>query len=166
MSVEARLAALEARAAGLEARLAALETGRPGASTSAPSAPSPQHRTTRAAPAPGEVADEKLMAQPWADMEIRKDPPRWAGESYVGRRLSECPKDYLENLAGFCDWKAKKGREESPPRLNNKGKPWYEADELMAKLARGFALRAGSAAPPIVHAPPPAFDEPEDDVPF
>jgi hypothetical protein len=107
------------------------------------------------------------MAKPWADMTIRKDPPRWAGASYAGRRMSECPADYLENIAGFHEWKARKGREENPPRLNNKGKPWFESDELFAKVARGWAKRAAGqgAFVAMPTTAPAAFDEP-DDMPF
>jgi hypothetical protein len=87
------------------------------------------------------VADDELLARDWADMEIRKDPPRTQQPSHVGKRMSECTEAYLLDYASFHDWKAKKGREENPPRLNNQGKPWYERDELIAKLARGWALK-------------------------
>jgi hypothetical protein len=116
----------------------------------------------------GEVADDALLAKEWADMEIRKDPPRTSQASSVGKRMSECTPEYLDDYASFHDWKAKKGREENPPRLNNRGKPWYESDELTAKVARGWAARARKAKPiPFVTKanPPAAFDEPED-LPF
>ncbi len=45
---------------------------------------------------------------PHGDPEIRKDPPRWDGDSCVGLRYSECPCDYLDSLAGFLEWKAAK----------------------------------------------------------
>ena len=125
---------LEQRVAALEAFVASLR-GAIGAKAATPK-PTPQ----RPPPAAGEVADDELMSKPWADMPIRKDPPR-ATESYAGRRMSECSEAYLLEYASFHDWKARKGREEDPPRLNNKGRPWYESDELTAKVARGWARR-------------------------
>ncbi len=102
------------------------------------------------AASPGAVADDDLLNRDWADMEIRKDPPRTTQPSHVGKHMSECTEAYLLDYASFHEWKAKKGREETPVRLNNKGKPWYESDDLIAKVARGWAARVratGVAAP-------------------
>ena len=169
---EQLFAAIEQRLAELEKRLAG---NRPAAQSN-------------------EVADDDLLSKPWADMEIRKDPPRSSQPSHLGKRMSECSSAYLLDYASFHDWKAKKGREENPPRLNNKGKPWYESDELVAKVARGWAERAKQreadaptiavasraglatasfprpAAKPAArpqYAPPASFGDPEDDsIPF
>jgi hypothetical protein len=152
---------LEQRVAELEAFVAQLR----GAITGG------QHRTVHngvpAASSAGEVASDDLMSRDWADMLIRKDPPR-ATESFAGKRMSECTEAYLLEYAAFHDWKAKKGREEEPPRLNNKGEPWWKSDELTAKVARGWAKRAkGGTAKPKAPAPKPA-NTPEDfdELPF
>ena len=94
--------------------------------------------------APAQVADDNLLDKDWADMVINKDPPRTQQPSHIGKRMSECSEAYLLDYASFFDWKARKGREENPPRLNNNGKPWYERDELIAKIARGWARRVAS----------------------
>jgi hypothetical protein len=125
-SIENRLADLEARIAKLEKK--------------------------PAAPAKGQEInlDEaiRLTGFDWANMEIRRDPPRTQQPSHVGKRMSECSDEYLRDYASFHDWKASKGREENPPRLNSKGKPWYEVDELTAKCARAWiAVRASEETP-------------------
>lgn len=152
---------LESRVAALEATVAALRAALNGG------APAVQTATSKPASA-GEVASDDLMSRDWADMEIRKDPPR-AKESFVGRRMSECTESYLLDYAAFHDWKAAKGRQENPPRLNNKGKPFFEGDELVAKIARGWAARASNKTRPK-SAPKPAqksMGEPElEDLPF
>lgn len=87
---------------------------------------------------------------------IRKDPPRWKGQSYVGRRLSECPPEYLDMLADFCDWKAGKDEADgSPEKLKYAG---YARKD--AARARGWAdrLRAGWRQPTLPGA--------DSDVPF
>lgn len=117
--------------ADLQLRVAKLESAK---ATPAPSGGYPPAQA-------GEVADDKLLAFEWANMQIRKDPPRWAGPSYVGQRMTDCTAEYLLSYAGFHEWKAQKGREEDPPRLNSKGKPWHESDSLTAKIARGWAAR-------------------------
>lgn len=66
---------------------------------------------------------------------IRKDPPRWTGPSYAGKRFSDCPPDFLDVHASFLDWVADKKDEE--------GKKDYAAqDRRDANAARGWALRA------------------------
>jgi hypothetical protein len=119
----------------------------------------------------GEVATDDLLNRDWADMEVRRDPKRWNGPSQVGKRMSECPADFLLEYASFHEWAANKSKSEPEPRLDNKGRPWYERDFLIAKLARGFAKRNGAkpvaaAVAAVKAAPRPKFDEPEEDVPF
>lgn len=121
---------LEERIAKLELAVAALVKK-----------PAPEQTKT---PSQGEIADDNLLDRAWADMEIKKDPPRTQQPSHVGKRMSECSEAYLLDYASFHEWKARKGREENPPRLNNNGKPWYERDELIAKIARGWARRVAS----------------------
>ncbi len=92
-----------------------------------------------AAAAPAVASDYDLDSQ-WGDPEVRKDSPNWiklGRESYVGRRFSECPPDYLESLASFFDWKA--GKDEAsgePEKLKYAG---YSRKD--AGRARGWAKR-------------------------
>lgn len=157
-SLESRVVELERVVAAMRAAFVGGQTVLPGVAPPAPAA--------SAGPATPAVADDKLLSLSWANFTITKDPPRWDGPSYVGRVMSECPADYLLNLAGFFEWKAKKGREENPPRCNDKGKPWYERDELTAKLARGWAARNGQSAPAPAPASEPVGDAFDGDIPF
>lgn len=92
-----------------------------------------------AASAPNIAPDHDLDGQ-WGDPEVRKDSPQWiklGGESYVGRKFSECPADYLEALASFFDWKAGKDEADgSPEKLKYAG---YSRKD--AGRARGWAKR-------------------------
>jgi hypothetical protein len=94
-----------------------------------------------------ELTDSFLDSQPWCDKPVRKDPPRWAGASCVGMMYSECPAEWHTENASFCEWKAQKGREDSPVRVNDKGKPWHEVDAFDAKISRAWARRNAAAKP-------------------
>lgn len=110
--------------------------------------------TPAARPAPpsapaGAVADDRDLDGQWGDPTVRKDPPRWTGASYAGKRYSECPPDYLDTLAGLLDWQAgkdeEKGDEQSVKYAGYKRKD--------AARARGWARRnAGKPAAPVVEA--------------
>ena len=128
-------AAIEARIAALEARVSQLE--KPRAAAPRPAAPAPA----------GIVAatDAECLAT-YGDPEIRKDPPRWSGESFAGRRFSQTSPEYLETLAGFKAWSANKDDEAGA--VDSQGRPkshWAKKD---AALALGWArrLRAGLTA--------------------
>jgi hypothetical protein len=86
------------------------------------------------------IAPDSDLDSQWGDPEVRKDSPQWlkmGGESYVGRRFSECPPDYLEALASFFDWKAGKDEAEgTPEKLKYAG---YARKD--AARARGWAKR-------------------------
>lgn len=139
-TLEERVAKLEAQVELFQSMFTAIGNGKraPAAQAQASSNSKPQSQPA--------VADDDLLSRDWADMEIRRDPPRGTQPSHVGKRMSECSEAYLLEYASFFEWKAQKGREEDPPRLNSKGKPWYEGDELTAKVARGWAQRARNAA--------------------
>lgn len=68
-----------------------------------------------------------------------KDPRDWQGESMKGRRLSECPPEYLDLVAERCDYFASKESDQK--------KQGYAL--LDAQRARGWAarLRSGWTAP-------------------
>jgi hypothetical protein len=122
---------LMARMAVVEARVAALEASR--------AKPSAQAAATG-------VADDRDLDSQWGNVQIKKDPPRWlkdGGASYAGRRMSECPSDYLRALASFYDWQADKDEESAHSYVNGKGEtvltaPFKRKD---AARARGWARR-------------------------
>lgn len=72
-------------------------------------APAPQ--ASRFAVAPGAVAPASELDSQYGNPTVRKDPPKWSGDSHAGKPYSECPADYLESLAGFLEWKAGKDTE-------------------------------------------------------
>lgn len=150
------LAIALAKIAVLEARLDALEGRSGGGGAPAPSSGG------GAGGSSGDTLPEHVLENAWADRAITRDPKQWKGRTQVGRRYSQAPAEWLEMFARNMDFKAQKGREEVPVRLNNKGKPWHEADTFEAKLLRTWAVRAkakAAAAP----APPPAASPADDD---
>lgn len=36
---------------------------------------------------------------------VNKDPPKWTGESFAGKLLSECSTEFLDELARFYEWR-------------------------------------------------------------
>lgn len=91
----------------------------------------------------GAVASEAELDGQYGDPEVRRDPSSkyWPGQSYAGRRLSECPADYLDAYAKYkdaCAWANDKDGGE-------KKKKYAEYDRRDAARARGWAarLRAG-----------------------
>lgn len=112
----------------------------------------------------GEAAPDSDLDGQWGDPTIRKDPPRWQGQSYAGMPYSEAPADYLEVLAGFLDWAA--GKAEEKNELTSNGKPRADYLRKDAARARGWALRAakkgGGWRPPAPKVDPMT----DDDVPF
>lgn len=134
-----------ARLTALEARVAALEAAR--------AAPAPSPAAVQSAPAGGGVAPARDLDGKYGNPIVRKDPPRWGGESCKGRPFSECPADYLDELAGFLDWRAE--REAEQPEKAKYAR-FSRAD---AARARGWAARARMA-------PVPQQSVTDDEIPF
>lgn len=84
--------------------------------------------------APGAVASDSELDSEKGDPQIRKDPPRWKGESMVGRRFSECPSAYLDVLAEFRDFTGTRP-------LPGKDPKYAQYDLKDAARARGWSLR-------------------------
>jgi hypothetical protein len=124
--------ALAARVEALEQRVAVLQAAR-GA-------------TPAAAPAPAS-ADEPVaeLDSEYGDPEVRRDPPRWKGESMVGKRYSECSPEYLGELAGFKRWCAQ--RDDEQQAVDAKGRPKSYWARLDAARAAGWAQRILAAQP-------------------
>lgn len=100
--------------------------------------------TAKAIVAPsGAVADDADLDSQWGDPVIKKDPPRWKGNSYAGSKMSECPADYLEAVARLFDWMASKDDEQGKTWTNKKGEevPASSFKKKDAARARGWAQR-------------------------
>ena len=150
------LQALSAATARLEARLRA-EMGL---------AP---HDVTKAAPPA--VADDADLDSQWGNPQVRKDPPRWTGQSYVGATYADCPPEFLDTLAGFLEWQA--GKSEEKNEMTSSGKPRSMYLKKDAARARGHAARNRAKTAPRRPAAPSnptgrgsMADEPGDDMPF
>ncbi len=141
-------ATLLARITALEARVADLEAGGGKAAGTGGGGPT----------GAGEVLSDHLLNEPWADKVISKDPGKWKGVTQVGRKYSKAPLEWLLMKASGLEWKAQKGREEIPVRLNDKGKPWHLSDSFEAKILRGWAARA-EKKPATAKATKPAADD-------
>lgn len=87
---------------------------------------------------------------------VRKDPKSWldsGGESYAGKRLSECPPAYLDALASLFEWMARKDEESGNTYVNKKtgeAMPTAPLKRKDAARAKAWAkkLREGGAPTP------------------
>ncbi len=112
-----------------------------------PDAPAPATGLDRSADGPpeGAVADGRDLDGPYGNPEIRRDPPRWTGPSFVGRRFSEASPDFLDALAGFYDWKARES-DKRDERVKG-GALKSRFIRLDAARARGWRKRILEGAP-------------------
>ncbi len=83
------------------------------------------------------IIAQTAPAKPMQDEKVFKDPKDkyWQGPSYIGRKLSECPSDYLEAYAkykGACAWANRK--EGDPAKAQ-----YADKDDASAKLANEWA---------------------------
>lgn len=120
------------------------------------------------------VATDEQLDGDKGDFVVPFDPRGWRGESCKGRRLSECPPEYLDALAKGFDGGAWKKRQDG----DEKKAGWAELD---AARCRGWATRlrdgwlpqeapveappAGGnpfARRPAVPAAPPPMDDADD----
>lgn len=106
-----------------------------------------------ASAAPGIAPDSDLDSQ-WGDEEVKKNPKRWQGDSFAGRRMSECSPEFLDCLAEHFDYKAGKEAEDAQDSAlteeQRAAKKKYSGySRKSAARARGWAarLRAGWKPP-------------------
>ena len=91
------------------------------------------------------AANDRDLESNYGNFVVQRDPPRWKGASFIGKRLSECTPEYLDVLADFRLWKAdreqERNTEESAKRVI-----YLRRD---AARCRGWAakIRASSSAP-------------------
>ena len=100
-----------------------------------------------------ELLKDEFLDRDWADKTIRRDPPKWTGETRVGSTMSECDPKYLDDHAGFLEWKVSKDKELPEPKKDAQGKPYWMKDEFEAKLARTWAARHRRVAAAVTAAP-------------
>lgn len=89
---------------------------------------------------------------------VRRDPPKWTGESYKDHPYSECPPDYLRQLAGFLTWQADKDEQKVDDEKAVKYAGYKRTD---AARARAWADRIEQRGPQSAKSPP--RDEPDFD---
>jgi hypothetical protein len=87
----------------------------------------------------GEIAPDRDLDGKYGDEEIRSDPKRWDGARMKGRRMSECPPDYLDLLAEFLEWQAQQADKKN--ERTNGNRPVSEFRRQSAARARGWAMR-------------------------
>ena len=101
------------------------------------------------------AADADLDGQ-YGDPKVPFNPRAWKGQSFKGRKFSECPAEFLDALAEAFDYLAGKAEENGETLNNNKPAAPYKRRD--AARARGWAVRvrAGKGATPATAAVVPA----------
>ena len=147
MSIEERMAAVEGRLAALESRA----NGNGGGA----------HASSAA-------SSDADIDSPWGDPVVKFKAPKWTGEDEAGRKMSECSPEFLDSLAGYYSWQARRDADENKTYVNKDGKTLPTAPLKLKDVARARAwaarIRAGrsgaapAAAPraPAAQAAPPA----------
>ena len=88
-----------------------------------------------------QVAEDSDLDSKYGDPEVRFIPQRMKEKwgHLEGQSYSQCPVEFLEDLAGFLEWKAKK--QEEGGEVTAKGQPKATYTKRDAARARGWALR-------------------------
>lgn len=110
---------------------------------------------------PKEIASDRDLDGPYGNPKINSsDPKDWHGPAMKGRKLSECPAEYLEIYAERCDYFERKALAEN--KTTQAGKPVAPYLHADAARARGWAkrIREGKVAAPAAQSAAPTFDEP------
>ncbi len=104
---------------------------------------------------PSIATDGDLDSQ-YGDEKVKFRPRDWTGHDYVGKTMSECPIEFLAQLAAACDYFAQKNE----GVLTDQGQPKSNYDRRTAARARGWIRRkaAGWTKPK-----PPPMEYPGDD---
>lgn len=112
--------------------------------------------------APAKPATDADLDGPRGNPEVRFEPKAWKGAPMRGRRFSDCDPDFLDQLAAFKLWQAKKDDDAGAAgEVDAKGYPksgkWARVD---AGLAAGWAARIRAGGHAMIDA------NGADDVPF
>lgn len=152
---------------GMQDQLARMETIVRADAGQAPHAVHAAANAGSGLPAP--APDSDLDGQ-YGDPTVHKNPPRWQGPDYAGAKFSQCPPDYLRDLAGLLVWRARKADEEG--RTTSKGRPQSEFLVKDAARALGWAARHEAKATarhrPVTTNPTGrgSMNDADEDVPF
>lgn len=107
-----------------------------------------QQRTAQArANGPKAVASDRDLDGAYGNPEIKFNPRDWAGASCKGRRMSECPPEFLALLAQTFDYFADQA--EVKNERTEKGKPVADYKRADAARARGWAKRMREGKVPV-----------------
>jgi hypothetical protein len=96
--------------------------------------------------APKLVADDADLDSKYGDPELKFTPRDWQGDSYKGRKFSECPAALLDLVADSLDYFARKSEEAG--ELTSGGKPVAPYKRKDAARARGWAARVRAGKVP------------------
>jgi hypothetical protein len=115
---------------------------------------------------PKAVASDRELDGQYGNPVVKFNPRDWTGGSCKGRRLSECPPEFLELLAATFDYFAEQAEQKN--ERTNSGKPVAEYKRADAARARGWAkrMRDGKHTPVPAGAALPANWETEDEQPI
>lgn len=94
---------------------------------------------TQAAASRNVVATDRDLDGKYGNPEIKFNPRDWTGPSCKGRRMSECPADFLELVAETFDYFARQADEKD--ERTDSGKPVAGYKRADAARARGWAKR-------------------------
>lgn len=96
--------------------------------------------------APKLVADDADLDSKYGDPELKFTPRDWQGDSYKGRKFSECPAPLLDLVADSLDYFARKSEEAG--ETTSSGKPVAPYKRKDAARARGWAARVRAGRVP------------------
>lgn len=116
--------------------------------------------------APRVASDSDLDGQ-YGDPEVKSNPRNWTGDSMKGRKYSQCPPAFLDQLVDMLEWSANKADEQD--EKTSGGAPVSRFRRLDAARARGWAARLRARGVSDNAAPPEAAVQPfpdDDDIPF
>lgn len=89
------------------------------------------------------IASDKDLDSQYGDPVVRmKDPRDWTGPIMKGRKFSECPPEYLDQIADRFDYFADKADDEGEKLDNGKAASHYK--RIDSARARGWAARIRS----------------------
>lgn len=122
------------------------------------------------------VASDRDLDGQYGNPEIKTKSPRdWTGDDMKGKRLSECPPEYLDLTASRLDYFAEQNRAEAedqqtPPEQVGELLKKAKYNRIDASRHRGWAVRLRAGWTPPVEAAfgTPAADAPlaADEIPF
>ncbi len=87
----------------------------------------------------GAIATDQDLDSRWGDEEVRFTPRDWAGAPMKGKKMSQCPPEFLDLLADAFDYFARQAEEKH--EMTESGKPVAAFKKKSAARARGWALR-------------------------